>query len=343
MTIAEVDPSVPIARSTRHDAGHWRFGQAQPVVVADDPEGTPVWVHVETLVTSFSVRSVITDREHVEALSEVPDRWPPIMIQAGTNLVIDGMHRVTAARLLGLATMLAVVVDCRDDELVLRSVERNSAHGLPLTLPDRERAAEHVLRKNPSVSDRWVAELCALSHGTVAKLRKTIAAVVPETETTRASAPTRVGRDGKRRPEDPALLRRQIVEALAASPDASLRAIAAQVGASPETVRDVRRRLEANIDPVPFGARRLEVVKPCPAEEPQLTVNEDPAYCADMALSTFAAWFDQHNVGTEWAEFVSHIPLGRVYEVADECKRRAEVWRRFSQALELRAASSTRR
>jgi hypothetical protein len=38
----------------------------------------------------------------------------------------------------------------------------------------------------------------------------------------------------------------------------------------------------------------------------------------------FAAWFDRTNVGRDWRMHVAAMPLSRVYEVADEARRRGD-------------------
>jgi ParB-like chromosome segregation protein Spo0J len=313
--------------------------EALPALPSPSRKQRPEWVSVDDLKTSFSVRSVATDRDHVNLLAEVVDQWPPILIQRYTGVVIDGRHRVEAARLLGKASMLAERVDCSDDYLVLYAVERNNAHGLPLTLADRKRAAQCVLKKGSDVSDRWVAQMCGLAHSTVARLRTMIAPVealplsLEEGHLTR-----RVGRDGRRRPQKPQLVRERVRDALIASPDASLRAIAAQVGVSPETVRNVRKQLHTQ-DDAPELPRRAAIT-PLPRVERSYSAADDTAFQGAASSAEFASWFDRRDIGSEWAGFVYSIPIGRVYDVADSCKRRAKAWHDFAEALEARAVGS---
>ena len=41
-------------------------------------------------------------------------------------------------------------------------------------------------------------------------------------------------------------------------------------------------------------------------------------------------------VEEEWHDFVWTVPLGRIYDVVDESRRRAEAWLRFGSRLESR-------
>jgi hypothetical protein len=51
---------------------------------------------------------------------------------------------------------------------------------------------------------------------------------------------------------------------------------------------------------------------------------------------SFARWFERTSMAGEWADFVSGIPISRVYEVADEARRRAAEWLEFASAVETR-------
>jgi hypothetical protein len=242
--------------------------------------------------------------------------------------------------MLGTVAVLAEFVDCSEEDLTLCAIQHNNAHGLPLTLFDRKRAAKDALRKNPSLSDRWVAGMCGLSHSTVAKLRANSESARSSPAVDDSSLPNRLGRDGRRRSQHPAIVRERISDALAAAPGATLRVIAAQVGVSPETVRNVRRRLQTDEEPLRASLKTAEPVKSeWPPPKPYSVAN-DPAFQAVAPLGEFVAWFDQRHIGLEWRQYLESIPMGRIYEVADDCKRRAKTWRDFAEALEDRAARS---
>ena len=50
----------------------------------------------------------------------------------------------------------------------------------------------------------------------------------------------------------------------------------------------------------------------------------------------FVRWFSRSKVGDEWLSFICRVPLGRIYEVADEARRRASAWEQFAEQLESR-------
>jgi hypothetical protein len=121
------------------------------------------------------------------------------------------------------------------------------------------------------------------------------------------------------------------VEALHAQPSASLRAIAATVGVSPETVRLVR----LNLASLPESAPTVSEVSAIP-EEPA-------AWRTDTALTSceegedFLTWFERTSMLQEDVRRVRTVPLSRVYEIADEARRRSDRWLQFASALEARA------
>jgi hypothetical protein len=204
---------------------------------------------------------------------------------------------------------------------------------LPLSLAERSWAARRLLSSQPDRSDRATAAICGLDHKTVARLRDQVRS--PSGEIPRSDV--RIGRDHRARPIDAAGLRIRIAAALADAPEESLRQIAHRVGASPETVRDVRARLARGDDPVPSGARHV-ADPPLPPPPPVVW----PAWAADTACRSvpdaaeFGAWFDQGAASLDWRRFVEVVPLSRVYEIADQARAYADAWRHFAEALERR-------
>lgn len=292
------------------------------------------------------VRSSGMDDAHVRVLMETADRWPPILVWGDDCLVVDGAHRVEAARRLGHTSIRASRFQGSRDDAFVESVRRNVDHGLPLTAADRRRAALRVLTRHVEWSDRRIASLCGLSGKTVARLRDKGAgsngdSVVIDLE-------RRVGRDGKARPVQSGEIRERIRKALEQNPTGSLRTIAAMAGASPETVRTVRCRLAAHQS---AGlVRRSTLVPPAShSDGPETSVAAatpdrgkvdtwvaDPAITGSEAGTDFANWFTSNQVGDEWHNFIWAIPLGRLYDVVDEARRRAMIWTSFASVLESR-------
>jgi hypothetical protein len=58
-------------------------------------------IEVQHLRDAGTPRSGSEDDEHVNALTDVEDRLPPIIVHRPTMRVIDGTHRLRAAKLRG--------------------------------------------------------------------------------------------------------------------------------------------------------------------------------------------------------------------------------------------------
>jgi ParB-like chromosome segregation protein Spo0J len=276
------------------------------------------------------------DPAHVALLAEMPEKWPAIVVRQADSTVIDGQHRVAAARTLGLTHVRAVLFKGSSDDAYVEFVRCNVGHGLPLSLEERRDAVRHILRTHADRSDRGIAAVCGVSPKTVARLRddlRACGALPPGT--------ARVGRDGRARPVDAAEVRDRIAQELEEHPEASLRFIAKRVGASPETVRSVRNRLGL------AGAPTREPSAPIlDAEATVLALlsRRERRSCNwrdDAALTTrdggddFVAWFDATTVDDVDAwNYTRAVPLSRTYEVADEARRRASFWSAFAETVE---------
>ncbi|MFI5784001.1 ParB/RepB/Spo0J family partition protein [Nocardia sp. NPDC051570] len=220
---------------TRRPDTETQLLQFEDVQACGEGRGVDVhWVPIAELVLSFSPRSAGEDSEHTRTLAESGAELPPIIVQRGTNRVIDGVHRVRAAQLRGEPTIKARFFDGDDQSAFVLAVRSNVRHGLPLSLADRKEAARRILCAHAAWSDRAIASVAGLSHKTVAALRE------------KAGQPpgqTRIGRDGRRRPVSTASGRKLAKEILERDPNLSLREVSAAAGVSTGTVRDVRDRL----------------------------------------------------------------------------------------------------
>jgi hypothetical protein len=174
-------------------------------------------------------------------MAETEADLPPIVVHRPTMRVIDGMHRLAAARLRGEHEIAAQLFDGDDNEAFLLAVRLNVSHGMPLTIADRRAAAVRIVQTHPQLSDRAIAFTAGLAANTVGSLRREIDS---------PSLEARIGRDGRVRPINGAAGRRAAAELIAVHPDATLRRIAQDAGISVETARSVRARLRAGEDPV---------------------------------------------------------------------------------------------
>ncbi len=205
------------------------------------------WVAINSLRPSDSPRQSGEDAQHTRLLAQLDVTLPPILVHRASMRVIDGLHRLRAASLRGQDVIEVEFFDGSEEDAFIAAVRANMAHGLPLTLADREAAAGRIIISHPHLSDRSIAVTAGLSAQTVGLIRRQLGP--------RAQHGVRLGRDGRVRPLDSADARRLARDALAARPRASLREIARLAGISPATVRDVRERMRRGDDPVPLRPR----------------------------------------------------------------------------------------
>nr|WSX49118.1 ParB/RepB/Spo0J family partition protein [Streptomyces sp. NBC_00974] len=199
---------------------------------------------IDRLRPSDSPRGGACDESHVLALVGSGREFEALLVHRPTMRVIDGMHRLSAARLRGYDTVAVRFFDGSDADAYVLSVQLNVRHGLPLSRAERRTAAERILCTHPHWSDRAIAERTGLSGKTVGKLRGSVSAEIPQPH-------TRVGRDGTARPLSSLDGRLRAAHLIAADPTASLRELARRSGLSTATVRDVRDRLRRGEAPVP--------------------------------------------------------------------------------------------
>jgi len=201
-----------------------------------------------SLAPGFFLRKSGTDPAHVQLLADAASsgELPAILVQKSSLRIVDGMHRIAAAKLRGEESINARFVDCSDDEAFLLAVKSNTLHGLPLSRADRIAGATRILEGHGNWSDRAVAAATGLSAKTIASLRNHSDSEVRDLE-------KRLGRDGKWRPVTAIEGRKRAAEYLAARPDASVREVAREADVSLGTVHDVRTRLRHGLDPTNVG------------------------------------------------------------------------------------------
>jgi hypothetical protein len=308
------------------------------VATAVHPE--PPTVALADVKVTPAFRASGVSREHVMTLVELGGGWPPVLVQRSDCLVIDGAHRVAAARLLGWQRIEVTFFDGTAEEALLEFLGRNVEHGLPLSLRDRKQAGRRVLTAHAEWSDRRIAEMCGISPKTVGAMRANVGPR-PIEELSHLDTLSRIGRDNRSRPVDTVSVRARVVEAIKTQPDASLRAIAAVAGVSPETVRLVRMNLRT----APVVSALTDHDEARPTAPQQAACVEPEHWRDDAALSScdgaddFLGWFDRTSVcRDECTKRVDAVPLGRIYQIADEARRRSELWMQFAKSLEARSA-----
>lgn len=300
-------------------------------------------IELSRLSSVCSPRTTGEDPEHVETLLSAEGELPPILVHRPTMRVIDGLHRLTVARVRGDTRIMARFVEGTESDAFVLAVKANIRHGLPLSLADRKRAAVQIIGTHPQWSDRRVASATGISAGTVADLRR---------HGEDGGSETRIGRDGRIRPVDGSEGRRLAAELIRSDPGLSLRQVAKQVGISPETVRDVRGRLERGESPTPDGSRRLRAEpQPLRLTEPdfgravnrnRLAVLErlrcDPALRLTEAGRILLRLLAMHTIdGQEWGRILHGVPPHLCGVVAGFAREHARVWEEFADHLENRA------
>ncbi|ONF73870.1 ParB/RepB/Spo0J family partition protein [Amycolatopsis keratiniphila] len=289
-------------------------------------------VPVEMLSAAESPRLAGENLEYVRLLAEIDAELPPIVVNRRTNRVVDGMHRLRAARLRGERTIAVRYFDGDDEAAFLMAVEINMRHGLPLSLADREAAAVRVLASRPHWSDRTIAASTGLAWTTIGALRKRGGPGIPQPA-------NRLGKDGRSRPVDGSLGRVLAGKEIAARPDASLRQIAKAAGISVATARDVRDRLRRGEDPVPARLRRdgPRPGRPVEVVDVQATVRglkNDPSLRLTESGRALLRWLDGHVIESDECTVLAAAVPPHCVEVIEAIARRcAETWSELATAV----------
>ncbi|MET8157834.1 ParB N-terminal domain-containing protein [Sphaerisporangium sp. NPDC005289] len=294
------------------------------------------------------------DAGHTRLLAESDDDLPPILVHRGTMRVIDGMHRLRAALLRGDEKIKVRLFDGDAETAFVMAVEANTAHGLPLSLADREAAAARIVVSRPQWSDRAIASVTGLSAKTVDTIRRAATPGVPQPL-------SRIGRDGRVRPLTSAEGRRRACELFTARPDASLRQVAEQAGISLGTARDVRNRMMRGEDPIPPQQRaRDERREPAGAErrlrrvaaagradrpkDPAAILHQlqrDPSVRFTDSGRTLLRWLNEHTAGVRgWEDLSGTMPSHCAYMIADLACAVAEEWLEFAEHVRRRAETT---
>jgi ParB-like chromosome segregation protein Spo0J len=287
------------------------------------------WVAIHDLRSTHSPRLDGVDREHVETLLGAPDELPPILVQRSTMRVIDGMHRLSAARAAGSEKIRARLVDCDNDEAFLLAVAANVRHGRPLTLADRRAAATRTMRLRPHASDRWIAALTGLAPKTVASIRGEVeeaASVRPD---------ERLGRDGRVRPRNTAPGRERATQLWLSDPDLSVRKVAEVAGISVGTAWDVRKKMRGGaVETKRAAAKPAAAVAGTSALLERL--RDDPTLRYTESGRSVLRWLSPPRVldVSDWKDIVDLIPPHATYCAAHVARNCAQAWLDFAQELE---------
>lgn len=317
-----------------------------PSARSDSP---PVWVPVANLLPSDSPRLAGENLDHARALAESGAVLPPIIVHSATMRVIDGMHRLHAARMRGQDKIQVQFYDGDSDGAFVIAVQANIKHGLPLSLADRREAAARIVRSHPTWSDRAIASVTGLEHKTVGTIRRRLSG-------DSAQPSTRLGRDGRLRPTDPAARRRLASEVINGSPNASLREIAKAAGIAVSTAKDVRERVRAGQDPVPprqhDNSQQRRRGSDSTAEQSRVArsdrasmlnrLKNDPSLRQTELGRLILRWLDSGPAAsTEQAQLVSGVPAHCIEQVARLARDSGDAWYSFADHLDRRRSRTS--
>lgn len=294
-----------------------------------------VVVPLSCLVSGTSPRRRGEDGGHARMLADLGDALPPIIVHRPTMRVIDGMHRLRAARLRGADKIEVRFFDGDEDSAFVLAVRMNIAHGLPLSPGDRKAAADRIIASYPQWSDRAIASATGLSAPTVAARRRRL------TENN-LQPDTRIGLDGRVRPTDSASRRQAAVQALADNPGASLREVARKVGLSPETVRQLRAQAAARggtagRQPSSRGGERARA-----GSMALRGLLGDPAFrSTDSGRALLRLLCGSAAVHDNGADYIDKTPTHCLSRLAEAARASARDWENFAAGVERRQASLT--
>lgn len=317
---------------------------------------------VDSLLPADSPRLDGEDSHHVRLLAESDTALPPILVHRQSMRVIDGMHRLRAAKMRGQRAIPAIFFDGDDNDAFVIAVAANRAHGLPLTLADRSAAAARIIEAQPHRSDRSIAAITGLAARTIGEIRRRTGGDAWQPQ-------ARVGQDGRVRPLNAAEGRRAASAVIDRRPEASLREIARLAGISLATARDVRERLRRGEDPLPPKQRENPLGKQRDELEQQATVvrlhrngngrsnahtaagsdrtemlrnlRSDPSLRFNESGRNLLRWLHIHAKGpADWEDVVDDIPSHCAYVLVDLARACAEEWSAFASNLQQRFISS---
>jgi ParB-like chromosome segregation protein Spo0J len=296
-------------------------------------------IPLDTLEPADSPRSDGISAEHVRSLAEAEAELPPILVQRSTRRVIDGMHRLAAARQRGESVIQARFVDCTAEDAFVLAVATNISGGLPLPSADRRAAAARIMRQRPEASDRLIAELAGLTPKVVGGIRRQASETLP-------NPARRMGRDGRLRPLNPSDGRRIASQILEADPDASLREIAKRAGISIGTAHDVREKIRRGSDPISPKSRTCSHCGTTSRSTPVADDNvdfdlilrrlrRDPALRYSQSGRALLAWLSSPRLLSpeDWQEIAATIPPHCSFDIIQIARGCAQVWSEFATEL----------
>jgi len=312
----------------------WRHGaESGKVDLVSPPQAGEIQiVPIDALSPAQSPRLDGENPAHVRVLAEIKMPLPPILVHGPTMRIIDGMHRVAAAKMRGESTIRVRLFAGSEREAFALAVRSNVVHGLPLTYADRVAAAAEIIVSYPGWSDRAVAATAGLSATTVAGIRRTAG---PDG----LAGAKRTGLDGRLRPVDPGAGRERVRSMLLKSPGASLRQLARAAGVSPNTVRRVRTQMQqAEPEALPLREeprrRRERAVGLSTVDSTLRRLSQDPSVRLTESGRAAFRWFFMRAVRPgEWERVIDGLPPHTAFTLAEVARQCANEWEGLAEDL----------
>lgn len=143
--------------------------------------------------------------EYAKTASAKAGMPPPTVFSDGAKYwLADGRHRILAAEKAGLTELECEIRQGGRREAIRHGVSANATHGLRRTNKDKRLCARIMLEEFPDLSDRAIAEMCAVSNVFVGSVRRQVLTINTSTKGSGDERKTRVGRDGKNYPVEDA-------------------------------------------------------------------------------------------------------------------------------------------
>ena len=147
-----------------------------------------IWVDPEIQVRAKIHTATV---EEYAKLMRNGTQFPPVVVfaEGQTYRLADGFHRLEAARLAKLPSIIAEIKSGDRVEALRYALGANLRHGLRRTNADKRRCVEIALKEFAGLSDRVIAEMCGVGNALVSVMRRQVCD--PHTSS------ARTGRDGK--------------------------------------------------------------------------------------------------------------------------------------------------
>jgi hypothetical protein len=335
-----MNPVVDNVRNSLSDSSMWALTQLS---------GCPVVsLSIDSITVGDTPRASGEIGTHARMLAELTDALPPIVVHKPSTRVIDGAHRVHAARLRGQETISALVYSGPLEDAFVLAVRLNTHHGLPLSREDRTSATARIVKSHPQWSDRMVASIVGLAPGTVSSIRRRTVGKDLETD-------SRLGRDGRRRPVNSAEGRLRARQLWGMRPNATAREIAKEAGVSAATALNVRHRLEVEHNSLPtcqpVDGESTSTTKPHDIPRPRNTsqptdrnrdttgalasLMKDPSIRLNDTGRFLLRLLEMNSAGAaSWDRITAQIPAHSTGLVAELAHQYAQMWSNIASQLD---------